>query len=103
MPWGWALSVQGETDDGSEQESCVPGLRSGVCEGVWAGCVPQVLRMMAAGGLSGRMAKPVVAALVGGDEAALLTIVQRECGGAMVTDEAELRALCHTVRKQTEG
>lgn len=62
-----------------------------------------MLRMIAAGQLSGRMAKPVVAALAGGDGASLAAVVERECGGAMVTDESELRALCETVvREMTE-
>jgi Asp-tRNA(Asn)/Glu-tRNA(Gln) amidotransferase B subunit len=56
-----------------------------------------VLRMIATGRLSGRMAKPVVAALAGGDGASLAAVVERECGGAMVTDEGELRALCEVV------
>jgi aspartyl-tRNA(Asn)/glutamyl-tRNA(Gln) amidotransferase subunit B len=59
--------------------------------------------MIAAGRLSGRMAKPVVAALAGGDGASLAAVVERECGGAMVTDEGELRALCEAVvREMTE-
>mmetsp|Transcript_17437 Transcript_17437/g.33636 ORF Transcript_17437/g.33636 Transcript_17437/m.33636 type:complete len:528 (-) Transcript_17437:84-1667(-) len=57
----------------------------------------EILQLVRAGTLSGRMAKAVVAAVVHGDERLIPEIVQSECGGQQLTDEGELKEICSSV------
>jgi aspartyl-tRNA(Asn)/glutamyl-tRNA(Gln) amidotransferase subunit B len=60
----------------------------------------ELLALVAAGTLSGRMAKTVFAAMLRGDGRAVDALAADLCGGARVSDDATLRAMCADVLQQ---
>jgi aspartyl-tRNA(Asn)/glutamyl-tRNA(Gln) amidotransferase subunit B len=56
-----------------------------------------LLSLISRGAISARMAKPVLAAMLRGDARPVAALADELCGGARVSDDAALRAMCAEV------